>query len=65
VDQTIGKRLKDAKTIGIPYIVVIGKSIVEQNVEFHDTKRGTMETFHVQDIARVLYDHKYNDGLQQ
>jgi hypothetical protein len=31
--MSIGSRLVDAKLIGVPYIIVIGKLIVENNVE--------------------------------
>lgn len=38
VDQTIGRRLFDAKRTGYPYVIIIGKNAVEKtpHFEIHD-----------------------------
>ena len=50
-----GVKFKDAELIGIPTIVVVGKSLAEGNVEVRDRHAGTNETVPVGDaVARVL-----------
>ena len=50
-----GVKFKDAELIGIPTIVVVGKSLAEGNVEVRDRHAGTNETVPAADaVARVL-----------
>ena len=49
-----GVKFKDAELIGIPTIVVVGKSLAEGNVEVRDRHAGTNESVRVADaIARI------------
>ena len=50
-----GVKFKDAELIGIPTIVVVGKSLAEGNVEVRDRHAGTNEVVPVGDaVAHVL-----------
>ena len=50
-----GVKFKDAELIGIPTVVVVGKSLAEGNVEVRDRHAGTNETVAVGSaVARVL-----------
>ena len=50
-----GVKFKDAELIGIPTIVVVGKSLADGNVEVRDRHAGTNELLPVGDaVARVL-----------
>ena len=50
-----GVKFKDAELIGIPTIVVVGKSLADGNVEVRDRHAGTNETVPVGDaVARVV-----------
>ena len=49
-----GVKFKDAELIGIPTIVVVGKSLAEGNVEVRDRHAGTNESVPVADaVARI------------
>jgi prolyl-tRNA synthetase len=50
-----GVKFKDAELIGIPTILVIGKSLAEGNVELRDRHAGTNEAIPVADaVNRVV-----------
>ncbi|MEN9792382.1 MAG: hypothetical protein RL330_460, partial [Actinomycetota bacterium] len=50
-----GVKFKDAELIGIPVVVVVGKSLAEGNVEVRDRFAGSNETVPVTDaVARVV-----------
>ena len=50
-----GVKFKDAELIGIPVVVVVGKSLAEGNVEVRDRFVGSNETVPVTDaVARVV-----------
>jgi prolyl-tRNA synthetase len=50
-----GVKFKDAELIGIPTIVVVGKSLTEGNVEVRDRHAGTNEPVSVADaVAHVV-----------
>ena len=50
-----GVKFKDAELIGIPTIVVVGKSLAEGNVEIRDRHAGTNDAVPVGDaVARVV-----------
>lgn len=49
-----GVKFKDAELIGIPTIVVVGKSLAEGNIEVRDRHEGTNESVPVGDaVARI------------
>jgi len=50
-----GVKFKDAELIGIPTILVVGKSLAEGNVELRDRHAGTNEAIPVADaVTRVV-----------
>ena len=50
-----GVKFKDAELIGIPTIVVVGKSLSEENVEVRDRHAGTNEAVPIGDaVQRVI-----------
>jgi len=58
-DLTIGKRFKDIQKLGIPYILILGKSVVEdRTIELYDTNAGTQQFFQLSEIFNYLYDLK-------
>jgi len=59
LDLTIGRRLKDVQKLGIPYILVLGKSVIEKNcVEVFEVSTGTQQLFPKSEIFNYLYDLK-------
>ncbi|ODN05685.1 putative proline--tRNA ligase, mitochondrial [Orchesella cincta] len=58
-NQTIGKRLKDCKKLGIPYVIVCGQSVQDPLgplMEVHDVNAGISSLDHSDKIAKQLYD---------
>ena len=49
-----GVKFKDAELIGNPYIVIIGKMLVEGNVEFRDRKSGERSVIPSNEILKYL-----------
>jgi prolyl-tRNA synthetase len=45
LDASVGVKFKDAELIGIPYIVVVGKSLAEGKIEFRVRKIGSKIEF--------------------
>jgi len=61
IDQTVGKRLLDAKRLGIPYIAVLGKSVINlpnPAIELHDVNNSHVQMLPENDIFNFLYDAK-------
>lgn len=56
ISMTIGKRLKDVKKLGIPYIIVIGSKSTEPNpmVELHDLKENLAIDMSISDAINYL-----------
>jgi len=44
-DASAGVKFKDAELIGIPYIVIVGKSLAEGKIEFRVRSEGSKEEF--------------------
>jgi len=44
-DASPGVKFKDAELIGIPYIVIVGKSLAEGNIEFRVRSAGSKVEF--------------------
>ena len=54
-DSSAGVKFKDAELIGIPYIVIVGKSLAEGKVEFRVRKLGSKQEFDVETaVADIL-----------
>ncbi|XP_022110382.1 probable proline--tRNA ligase, mitochondrial isoform X2 [Acanthaster planci] len=53
---TIGRRVTDAKKLGYPYLIVVGKRALEAEplYELHDTQRGTIECVSKIDLFKTL-----------
>lgn len=53
---TIGKRLMDAKKLGIPYIIVVGSKATENDpkVELHDTNRNRIIDMTVNEAVNAI-----------
>jgi prolyl-tRNA synthetase len=61
LDQTVGKRLLEAKKLGIPYIAVFGKSLLNELhpfIELQDVNSGQVHSLNNKDIVKFLYDAK-------
>lgn len=68
VDQTVGKRLLDAKRLGIPFIAVFGKSVSslpQPLIEVHDVNAGTVQMILEKDIFNFFYDIKSSLAICQ
>lgn len=59
---TIGKKLMEAKRVGYPYIIVVGKKSMEQVplVEVHDLTRNTQHLFTVAEVFNFLQQPENN-----
>ena len=54
-DSSAGVKFKDAELIGIPYIVIVGKSLAEGKVEFRVRNLGSKQEFDVETaVADIL-----------
>jgi prolyl-tRNA synthetase len=54
-----GVKFKDAELLGIPTVVVVGKSLAEGTIEVRDRHSGSQENVAVADVvARVLTVHR-------
>jgi len=54
-DSSAGVKFKDAELIGIPYIVIVGKSLAEGKVEFRVRNLGSKQDFDVETaVADIL-----------
>ena len=54
-DASAGVKFKDAELIGIPYIVIVGKSLAEGKVEFRVRNLGSKQDFDVETaVADIL-----------
>jgi prolyl-tRNA synthetase len=49
-----GVKFKDAELIGIPTIVVVGKSLAEGNIELRDRHAGTNEAVPIADAVQRI-----------
>ena len=54
-DASAGVKFKDAELIGIPYIVIVGKSLAEGKIEFRVRNTGSKEEFSADSaVAEIL-----------
>ena len=54
-DASAGVKFKDAELIGIPYIVIVGKSLAEGKIEFRVRNSGSKVEFSVDSaVAEIL-----------
>ena len=54
-DASAGVKFKDAELIGIPYIVIVGKSLAEGKIEFRVRSAGSKEEFSADSaVAEIL-----------
>jgi len=54
-DASPGVKFKDAELIGIPYIVIVGKSLAEGNIEFRVRAAGSKVEFAADNaVAEIL-----------
>lgn len=55
-ELTIGKRLIEAKQIGYPYVVIIGKAVLETipKIELYDTRHERSELVHPNDLPLIV-----------
>ena len=54
-DASAGVKFKDAELIGIPYIVIVGKSLAEGKIEFRVRNQGSKEEFAVDSaVSEIL-----------
>jgi prolyl-tRNA synthetase len=52
-------KFKDAELLGIPTVVVVGKSLAEGTIEVRDRHSGSQENVPVADVvSRVLTVHR-------
>jgi len=63
LDETVGKRLSSVRALGIPYIVVMGKSILQEPpvrplLEIQDVLNGKTVFLTEHDAINYLYDAK-------
>jgi prolyl-tRNA synthetase len=54
--ERAGVKFKDADLIGIPYRVVVGKGIVDGNIEFVDRASGQASDARLEDVVGLLRD---------
>ena len=55
-DSSAGVKFKDAELIGIPYIVIVGKSLAEGKVEFRVRNIGSKQEFGVETAVADIID---------
>ena len=54
-EASAGVKFKDAELIGIPYIVIVGKSLADGKIEFRVRREGSKEEFEVLNaLSRIL-----------
>ena len=53
-DASAGVKFKDAELIGIPYIVIVGKSLAEGKIEFRVRNVGSKEEFAVESATSEI-----------
>ena len=54
-EASAGVKFKDAELIGIPYIVIVGKSLSDGKIEFRVRREGSKEEFEVLNaLSRIL-----------
>jgi prolyl-tRNA synthetase len=54
-----GVKFKDAELLGIPTVVVVGKSLADGTIEVRDRHSGSQENVPVADVvSRVLTVHR-------
>jgi prolyl-tRNA synthetase len=53
-DASPGVKFKDAELIGIPYIVIVGKSLAEGKIEFRVRKLGSKSEFDVKNAVTEI-----------
>ena len=54
-DSSAGVKFKDAELIGVPYIVIVGKSLAEGKIEFRVRAAGSKEEFAVESaLSEIL-----------
>ncbi|CAL8081050.1 unnamed protein product [Orchesella dallaii] len=61
INMTIGKRVKDSKKLGIPFVVVCGQSVHDPLgalMEFHDFNADSVSLEYSDKISKYLYDVK-------
>jgi len=68
-DQTVGKRLSSVKALGIPYVVVMGKNILQEApvrplIEIQDVLNGTTVLLSEHDAINYLYDVKQKYAIK-
>lgn len=64
LEQTVGKRLLDAKKLGIPYVAVFGKSVLTDGaapgmIELQDVNNATVHKLFYKDAINFIYDAKF------
>jgi len=55
-DASAGVKFKDAELIGIPYIVIVGKSLAEGKIEFRVRNTGSKEEFSADSAVAEILD---------
>jgi prolyl-tRNA synthetase len=53
-DASAGVKFKDAELIGIPYIVIVGKSLAEGKIEFRVRSAGSKAEFSIESAAAEI-----------
>lgn len=53
-DERVGVKFKDMELIGIPYRITIGRSIIEQKVEFRKRSESENQLIPIQDVYKIL-----------
>ena len=59
-DDSIGRKIRNAKVLGIPYIGILGNSTSDGNVELEYTKDDSKETLNIEDIIEKFKTIKNN-----
>ena len=52
--ERAGVKFKDADLIGLPFRIVVGKDVVNHQVEFHNRKNGTKDTINIDNVLSLL-----------
>lgn len=64
-EVTVGKKLKDVTSAGIPYAVLFGKDLLASEapkVEVHDLYRGQVSKVGLQEAVQCLREMAERDG---
>ncbi|XP_050421520.1 probable proline--tRNA ligase, mitochondrial [Adelges cooleyi] len=65
-NMTIGKRFIEAKRLGFPYVIIMGKKITQNPAlfELYDVNTNTSEDYQLHELISIIKDQHFSQNLQ-